>query len=211
MPGNSLSTMLGPLGNFLSGPYGFVVIILVTLILVMLVLVPLFMKLRRKRLKSKETREIMKDLFTWQHLARLVKGGDDHDKAKQELSDNIIKINDLLKQGFAFISRNIQNPYNMPWYVTLGEPRSGKSSLLEASELELVPSTEENNPQEDPRNSLPVRFWVNSKAVVCDISGKVFFDRWLEESGAEWNYIVRQICRKKRNHVLDGVLLTIPA
>jgi len=212
MPGAaSFPGMLGSVGNLLSGPFAPIFIILAVLLLVFLVVIPLVMKLKRKRLKSKETREIMKDLFTWRHLARLVKGGDEHSKAKEELSDNIVRINELLKQGFAHIARNFQNPSRIPWYVALGEPRCGKSSFLAASDLELVPSAEEINPQEDPRQSLPVRFWTGAKAVVCDISGKVFFDRWLEESGAEWNYIVRQLCRRKGGKVLDGVILAIPA
>ena len=211
MPASPLD-MLAQARNFLStSPYGLLIIILGIALVVLLFLLPLVRKLRRKRLKSKETKEIMKDLLTWRHLAQLVKGGDEHNKAKQELSDNIVRINELLKQGFDHAARNIQNLYSIPWYVILGEPRSGKSTFLAASELELAPSAEEDNSQEDPKASLPVRFWTGAKAVVCDISGKVFFDRWLEASSAEWAYIVKQICRKRRRKVLDGVILTIPA
>jgi hypothetical protein len=204
--------MFAGVRNFLnSSPYGLLIIILGIALAALLFVLPLVRKLRRKRLKSKETKDIMKDLLTWRHLAQLVKGGDEHNKAKQELSDNIVRINELLKQGFDHAARNIQNLYSIPWYVILGEPRSGKSAFLAASELELAPSAEEDNPQEDPKASLPVRFWTGAKAVVCDISGKVFFDRWLEASSAEWAYIVKQICRKRRRRVLDGVILTIPA
>jgi hypothetical protein len=82
--------MLPVLRNFLSGPYGFLVIILGILLLVFLVIIPLVRKAGRRRIKNRETRDIMKDLLTWRHLSQLVKGGDEHDKAKQELSDNIV-------------------------------------------------------------------------------------------------------------------------
>ena len=209
---NSIISSINSAWTFLTtSPYGIIILIVLALLFVLLVIVPLFMKLRRKRLKKKETGEIMKDLFTWRHLSQLVKGGDEHNKAKQELSDNIARINELLRQGFLHAGRNTQTPYNVPWYIALGEPLSGKSSLLAASELELVPSALENNPGGDPRSSLPVRFWTGVKSVVIDISGKVFFDRWLEESSAEWSYIVQQISRKRRRRALDGVILTIPA
>jgi type VI protein secretion system component VasK len=168
---NSIFAMLGPLGGFLSNsPYGFIIIILAVLLLVLLIVFPLLMKLRRKRLKTKETKDIMKDLFTWRHLSQLVKGGDEHNKAKQELSDKIERINELLRQGFLHATGSAQSLYSVPWYMVLGEPLSGKSSLLAASELELVPSTREENPENDPKKSLPLRFWTGAKSVVCDIS-----------------------------------------
>jgi hypothetical protein len=177
----------------------------------LIIVLPLIRRLKRRRIKEKETREIMKDLLTWRHLAQLVKGGGGHQKAKQELSDNILKINDLLKQGFNKVARKGRDLYAKPWFVLVGEPRSGKSSLLEASDLELEPSAVERDATDDGKNSLPVRIWSGTKAVVCDISGKVFFDRWLEGSSAEWNYITRQICRYRRKKTFDGVIVTIPA
>ncbi len=207
-----LSNMFAPAINFLTNsPYGPIIILLVILLAVFLIVLPIVRKLRRKSIKKKETRDIMKDLLTWRHLAQLVKGGDEHNKAKQELSDNIVRINELLKQGFFQADKNIQNIYTVPWLAVLGEPLSGKSSLLGASELELISSAEENNPEGDPGNSLPVRLWIGAKAVLYDISGKVFFDRWLDGSSAEWDYIVRQICRKRRRKILDGIIITIPA
>ncbi|MFP3040553.1 hypothetical protein LQZ19_01915 [Treponema primitia] len=209
---SSLSGTMGIAMNFLkTSPFGPIIIILAVLLAVLFFVIPLIRKLRLKRIKNKETRNIMKDLLTWRHLAQLVKGGEEHDRAKQDLSDNIVRINELLKQGFGHAARNVPNLYALPWYVVLGEPRSGKSSLLAASDLELVPSVEEKNPEEDPNNSLPVRIWTGAKAVLYDISGKIFFDRWLDASSAEWNYIVRQICRRGRRKALDGVILTIPA
>jgi hypothetical protein len=204
--------MFAPMMNFLrTSPYGPIIILLVALLVVLMFVVPIIRKIRRKSIKTRETKEIMKDLLTWRHMAQLVKGGDEHNKAKQELSDNIVRINELLKQGFEHSVKNIKNLYTIPWYIVLGEPRSGKSALLAASNLEMIPSSEENNPEEDPKNSLPVRMWTGAQAIVYDISGKVFFDRWLDGSSAEWNYIARQICRRRRRRALDGIIVTIPA
>ncbi|MDR2500788.1 MAG: hypothetical protein LBD37_06900 [Treponema sp.] len=198
--------------NFLAAsPYGPILILLGVLLAALLIILPLVRKFRRKRIKQKETRDIMKDLLTWRHLSQLVKGGDEHNKAKQELSDNIVRINELLKQGFFQAAKNSRNAHTLPWFALVGEPRSGKSTLLEASGLELLPSTEENNPGEDPKNSLPVRMWIGAKAVICDISGKVFFDRWLDASSAEWVHIIRQLCRRRRRKTLEGIIITIPA
>lgn len=190
-----------------------VIAVIVVVILLLIVLMPLVRKLKRKRIKNKETQEIMKDLKVWRHLSQLVQGGEGHEKAKQLLSDNIVRISELLRQGFANLGDYSRGLYASPWYVLLGEPRSGKSSLMRESELELVPSADEDADAADAegKNSLPVRFWYGSKAVVCDVSGRVFFDRWLDGSSAEWSCIVRHLCRKRRRKPFNGVILTIPA
>ncbi|MDR1252202.1 MAG: hypothetical protein LBK62_08545, partial [Treponema sp.] len=187
-----------------------VILVIVLLLIVLMVVLPLIGKLRRKRIKDRETRDIFKDLTVWRHVARLAQGGEKHAKAKEELSDNITKIDELLKRGFDLAAIHGRGLYGVPWFMLLGEPGSGKSALLEQSELELVPSAEEKKAGPDEK-SLPLRLWLGGKAVVCDVSGSVFFDRWLEGSSAEWAHIVRQICRRHYRKPLDGIILTIPA
>jgi hypothetical protein len=189
-----------------------IIFIVVLLLLFLIIGLPLIQKLRRRRIKEKETRNIVKDLMVWRHVAQLAKGGEEQNKAKNLLSDRIEEINFLLNQGFALPARYKRKPYDIPWYILLGEPRSGKSSFLSNSELELIPSAKEENPaSSDGKDSLPVRMWMGAKSVVCDISGHVFFDRWLNGSSAEWNYIIQQLYRKRRKRPLDGIILTIPA
>jgi type VI secretion system protein ImpL len=156
-----------------------VILVIVLLLLVLVVVLPLIGKLRRKRIKDRETRDIFKDLTVWRHVAQLAQGGEKHAKAKEELSDNITKIDELLKKGFDLAAIHGRGLYGVPWFMLLGEPGSGKSSLLEQSELELIPSAEEKKAGPDEK-SLPLRLWLGGKAVVCDVSGSVFFDRWLE-------------------------------
>jgi hypothetical protein len=211
---NFLSSALAPLGNLLrNSTMAKVVLVIVLLLLVLVVILPLLRKLKRKNLKEKETREIMRDLLTWRHLAQLVKGGEEHNKAKQVLSDKIVRINELLKTGFALAATRGHGLYSIPWYILLGEPHSGKSTLLAESELDMLPSAEEGPPASggDEKDSLPVRIWLGSKMAVCDVGGSVFFDRWLNGSSAEWNYIVRQLCRYRRRKPLNGIIITIPA
>ncbi|MDR1637117.1 MAG: hypothetical protein LBR93_07245 [Treponema sp.] len=189
-----------------------IISIIMVVLIFLIVGIPLIQRLKRRQIKEKETRNIVKDLMVWRHVAQLAKGGEDQNKAKNLLSDRIEEINFLLNQGFALPAQYKRKPYDLPWYILLGEPRSGKSSFLGNSELELIPSAKEENPaSSDGKDSLPVRMWMGAKAVVCDISGHVFFDRWLDGSSAEWNYIIQQLYRKRRKRPLDGIILTIPA
>ena len=78
--------------------------ILVVLAVIFFVLLPLYRKIQRKRLKVKETTEIKKDLMVWHHLAQLVRGGTEHQKAKQALSGQIITINNAFKKGMRMLT-----------------------------------------------------------------------------------------------------------
>jgi hypothetical protein len=191
---------------------GKVVFVLVLLLIALIVVVPLVLKLRRKRLKTKETQSLVRDLMVWRHVAQLAHGGEDQIKAKKDLSDNLVKIDGLLEQGFDLAASRYKGLYKVPWFMLLGEPCSGKSLLLKASELDMIPSAVEDDPVSDAETkSLPVRMWLGGKAVVCDVSGSVFFDRWLGGSSAEWSHIVKEFCKKHYRMPLNGVILTIPA
>lgn len=185
--------------------------ILVVLAVIFFVILPLYRKIQRKRLKVKETSEIKKDLMVWHHLAQLVRGGTEHQKAKQALSGQIITINNAFKQGMQMLARHNRKMYELPWFALVGEPFSGKSTLIRNSELEMIPSAEEEAVGEDEKKGLALRFWLGAKAVVCDINGKVFFDRWLNGSSAEWSYICKLLHRKRFSRPLDGIIITIPA
>jgi hypothetical protein len=189
-----------------------VILVIVLLLIVLIVLLPLISKLRRKKIKEKETQDIVRDLMVWRHVARLAKGGEAHVKAKEELSDKLLEIDDLLKQGFTLAAAHGRGIYGVPWFIMLGEPRSGKSSLLQESELDIIPSAvEEPSAPDSGQKSLPVRIWLGGKAVICDVSGSIFFDRWLGGSSAEWSYIIKELCRRHSRMPLNGVILTIPA
>jgi hypothetical protein len=189
-----------------------VILAVVLLLIILLVLLPLIAKFKRKKIKEKETRDIVRDLMVWRHVARLASGGESQTKAKEELSDKLLKIDGLLRQGFELAASGGRGIYNVPWFVMLGEPHSGKSSLLEESELDIIPSAVEEEPAPDAeKTSLPIRIWLGGKAIICDVSGSVFFDRWLGGSSAEWSYIIKELCRRHSRMPLGGVILTVPA
>ncbi|MDR1148152.1 MAG: hypothetical protein LBK66_05920 [Spirochaetaceae bacterium] len=189
-----------------------IILAIVLLLIVLIIVLPLIGKLKRKHIKTKETKNILRDLMVWRHVAQLAQGGETQNKAKGELSDNLVKIDNLLKQGFELAAAHGRGIYGIPWFMLLGEPNSGKSSLLNGSELELIPSAVEKKlGEETEKKSLPVRLWIGGKAVICDVSGSVFFDRWLGGSSAEWYYIIKELCRRHYKMPLNGIILTIPA
>ncbi len=177
--------------------------------------IPLFKRWKKRRENAREIKTLKEDLMVTERLENLVRGGMAAEDAKGRVAHQKGLVRSLFEKGLAALKENSHLPRSIPWFVIVGEPDSGKSTLLENSELELSPTTDEANEVLADgtvrKTSLPVRFWLGARAVVVDVSGRVFFDRWAGTSSAEWSTIVRLIKSKHRAKPLTGIILTIPA
>jgi type VI secretion system protein ImpL len=97
--------------------------------------------------------------------------------------------------------------YRLPWYLVVGPPGSGKSSLVYKSSL--------NFPYSDPDRSLASRgigptqncdLWIANEALFIDVAGRYSLGEAEKET---WLGFLDQIKRLRRDKPLDGVLLTI--
>lgn len=186
-------------------------VLLLALLFFLLILLPLFFRLIRRRRNVVETTELKKDLMVWKNLASLVQGGEKGAAAKQTLSSQLGLIRILFRQGIGLLKDSRRKKYDVPWFILLGEPQSGKSTLLKNSDLELLCSVKQEMEQPEKPSSVPLCCWLGAKTFILDVAGRVFFDRWLEGSSAEWNYLIRLLNRFHHRRPLDGVILVVPA
>lgn len=186
-----------------------ILLLVLVLLFILLVFLPLFFRLIRRRHNVMETTELKKELMVWKNLASLVQGGEKGRAAKQSLSSQLNLIRILFRQGIDLLKESRRKKYDVPWFMILGEPRSGKSTLLKNSDLELLCSAKQDTDQEKS-SALPLCCWLGAKTFVLDVAGRVFFDRWLEGSSAEWNYLIRLLTRVHHRRPLDGVILVVP-
>lgn len=201
---------MSSISSFLSENLVLVIIFLVLLIFIFFLGIPILLKIKNLYKKNKETASLKKDLMIWSRLSNLAKGGKDSDKSINEIiKSNITLINESFKKGLTFIKENGFSKNNMPWYIMVGEPFSGKSSLMNCQDLNMIPSEFEYKDSEESQ-SLPIRFWVNNQATVIDVSGKEFFNRWYGGYSIEWLEILKLIKKARKKQALSGIILTIP-
>ena len=192
-------------GFIMAHPIWTVVIILGIIIFIFLMIRFVFF-LNRKRQKTVEVASLKKDLMIWSRLSSFVRGGKETDKAKLELNNKLVTIDSLFKDCSTILKVNRKlYRHNLTWHLIVGEPNCGKSVLLEKSGLDYNPSFNEG------KDKPPVKFYINSKEVVVDVSGKVFFDNWAGGSSAEWNYICSKIRKANRRKPLESIVVTISA
>ncbi|MCQ2379716.1 MAG: hypothetical protein MJ025_02170 [Victivallaceae bacterium] len=203
----SIADMSSGMGWISRHPLLSIFILIAVIIVLFTVVIPLFFKLFRKSKKISETSDLHKDLMIWSNLSRLVRGGEEAVSAKRDISTKIHSLKMFFLQGLHMLRGKRIGRYASPWFVLLGEPRSGKTTLLRNSELSLFTAGGESS--DDVDHSLTC--WLCAGAYVLDVPGKIFFDRWLESSSAEWDSLIRMINRARSRRPLDGIVLTIPA
>ena len=187
-----------------------IIILIGIILLLFVVLIPGFFKLKNLLKKNKDSISLKNDLLIWKRIARLANGGNNY-KAKNKVDPaNIQAIKLSFEKIKATLKADYHGMYDNPWYMMLGEPNSGKSSLLEYSDLSIFASESDKIQEDGSKESPSIRFWNSNQAVIADISGKVFFDKWLEGSSVEWNEIILEIRKKHKKFPLNGVILTIP-
>jgi type VI secretion system protein ImpL len=99
--------------------------------------------------------------------------------------------------------------YELPWYLVIGNPKSGKSSLSLASNLsfQTLPSQRQSE-QKFVRPTQKIDWRVTNDAVFLDTAGRY------QTEGAEqdeWSGILETLRKYRGNRPLDGMILTISA
>jgi type VI secretion system protein ImpL len=116
------------------------------------------------------------------------------------------------EQALRFLRRAIpgRNPrYSLPWYLMLGQARSGKTTLLGRSGLSL-PFGEPVPPSGSTRTDCG--WWYYQQGIVLDLSGDLVLrsDGRTSDNDA-WSTLLRLLEKSRPERPLDGLVLTIPA
>ena len=126
---------------------------------------------------------------------------DDFNKGAEELVQ-FLKSSDLAANGKDAV-------YSLPWYLTMGTAKSGKSSLVLGSNLnfQTLPSQRASE-QKFIRPTRAVDWRVTSDAVFLDTAGRY------QTEGAdaeEWNALLETVRKYRPNRPLDGLVLSVSA
>lgn len=97
--------------------------------------------------------------------------------------------------------------YSLPWYLVMGTPKSGKSSLVISSKLNVqtLPSQRESE-QRFVRPTRAVDWRVTSDAVFIDTAGR-YQTEGVDQD--EWAGLLEIIKKQRSKRPLDGLLLVI--
>lgn len=185
--------------------------LVVVLIIVLFLVLRGILKLKNYFVHKKESQEAKSDLMVWKNVASLARGGVDSRIARIQMAkEEVAFIKNSFKECKQTLKTNFKDSI-IPWFVSVGEPSCGKSTLLENSNQNIASLQSDEILKNGAKKSAPIRFWIGDLAVVADVSGKIFFDRWFDQSSAQWHTIIKTIKQKNKLRPLSGIILNIPA
>ncbi len=149
--------------------------------------------------KEEKAEEKTDDAAAPQKLAKPTGNYDDINKSAEEVVQ-FLKSSNLGEAGKEAV-------YSLPWYLVLGTPKSGKSSLVIGSKLNIqtLPSQRESE-QKFVRPTRSIDWRVTSDAVFVDTAGR-YQTEGVDQD--EWGSLLETIKKQRPKRPLDGCLLVI--
>lgn len=125
------------------------------------------------------------------------------------IKNGYIRVHSIVKSFFKaqdFLRKvlGIGYRYKLPWYILVGEERSGKSSMMQTFALDEV--------IDDNQKNTALTWWFLKNGVVLDIHGKLFLPKEsINANDHSWRLIFDLLVRYRAHRPINGILLTIPA
>lgn len=98
-----------------------------------------------------------------------------------------------------------KEPFDMPWYVLVGEPGAGKTEAIRHSSLRFPEGLQDRF--QGVGGTYSMHWWFTNQAVILDTAGAMFMG---EESVDRFGLFLRLLRRHRPGCPINGVLLAVP-
>ena len=99
--------------------------------------------------------------------------------------------------------------FELPWFLVLGGPQTGKSSLLAHSSLNFILTKKTSLPGHTIPTTRHCDLWVSREAVFFDTSGQFTLHDAAHQSSAQlWEHFLELLFKQKKSP-LQGILLVL--
>jgi hypothetical protein len=137
-------------------------------------------------------------------LAEEMRGGAPTTAALKQAAKDI---REQWEKGITALANEDVNLYEMPWYCILGEPASGKTTLLQRSGIQFLLGS---NPIPGGRGTRNCDFLFSREAVLIDTAGRFSFPQPGTTDESEWEEFLRLLARHRPLCPINGVIVSIP-
>ena len=118
-------------------------------------------------------------------------------------------LSDKFSEGITKIRAAGKNLYEMPWYLIVGEPGSGKTEAIRHSQIGFPRGFQDE--LQGAGGTLNMDWWFANDAVLLDTAGRLMFEDVKAGATSEWHAFLKLLRSYRRNCPINGMILTIPA
>jgi DNA polymerase III delta prime subunit len=175
-------------------PYSWLLILGVVLTIAAFFLVGVL----RKRKQKKNAKEFEDNLGLQSRQAGV---------GKEEIREALDELSQKWEEAVKELRAADMAIYDLPWFLLIGEPQSGKSTTIQKSGLEFPVGTESLSGSGGTRNC---DWWFTNEAVILDTAGRFTFQEANAPDQHEWNAFLKLLSRHRKQCPINGVVVVIP-
>jgi hypothetical protein len=127
---------------------------------------------------------------------------------KEEIREALAELSEKWQTSVAQLRESGTSIYDLPWYLLIGEPQSGKSTTLRNSGLEFPIGTDALSGAGGTRNC---DWWFTDDAVILDTAGRFTFQEESAPDQHEWEAFLKLLRKHRRDSPINGAIVVIPA
>jgi len=128
--------------------------------------------------------------------------------AKEEIRERLADLSEKWQSSVAQLRESGMAIYDLPWYLLIGEPQSGKSTTLKNSGLEFPVGADALSGSGGTRNC---DWWFTDEAVILDTAGRFTFQEESAPDQQEWEMFLKLLRKHRRDSPINGAIIVIPA
>ncbi len=126
---------------------------------------------------------------------------------KEEIREALAELSQKWEEAVKEFRAAGMSIYDLPWYLLIGEPQSGKSTTIQNSGLEFPVGTDALSGSGGTRNC---DWWFTNEAVILDTAGRFTFQEANAPDQHEWNTFLKLLCKHRKRCPINGVIVVIP-
>ncbi|WHS60254.1 type VI secretion system membrane subunit TssM [Pseudomonas sp. G2-4] len=132
------------------------------------------------------------------------------DHEQRELRSGFKRALKTLRTSGLYPGRGERWRKDLPWYLLMGPPASGKTSLLDCSGLEFPFDRLERKPVGETSGTRYCDWYFAEHAVLVDTAGRYLTQLDVEVDASAWAALLELLRKRRRGRPLSGVLVTVP-
>ena len=136
------------------------------------------------------------------------------DKSKTHEQYDLDEVHSLWKNAITKLKkshlRKFGNPlYVLPWYILMGESRSGKTSAIKNSNLSS--SLTDVKSDTIPSGTKHYDWWFLDRAIILDTAGRYSIPIEEDRDKNEWQTFLTLLSKHRKKEPVNGVIVTVPS
>lgn len=100
------------------------------------------------------------------------------------------------------------SPDDLPWFMIIGEPGSGKSEIFRQIELQDLDGYHDQHRKDEQGGTRGLQFWVKKEGLILDTAGALVTE---DEDFHGLNTLLSAIKKYRKRRPINGVMIVIPA